>query len=254
MEISIIMPFRNDTKYLERSIDSVLSQSLPPKELILIDDHSDKEQLRIAKKIIASFAKKVEIRLVHNEEMGIASALNLGLSAASSKWLSFLDADDFYDPNRFFEISESLKSKQSTEFVFTDFNFYNEQSQLDVKSDSARPADLEQYSALLSRCHKMNGNTAMKHGHIVRSMSNVLISKSLCKKIGGFRDLGLFLDYDFCLRAMVRTETFWLRKKLLGITHRRDGYSTKNRGDYAIELIQIKSNYLMEKILHAVDA
>jgi len=90
---SVIITTFNDAKFLERSIPSVIKQSLKPKEIIIIDDGSDNDN---AEKIVNSFRSQTRIPIVFNKQKngGPSSARNVGIKLAKGEFILFIDADD----------------------------------------------------------------------------------------------------------------------------------------------------------------
>lgn len=90
-KISVIVPVYNAEKYLDRCIQSVLQQTYPNWELILIDDGSKDESGSIADQY-----KQTEdrIRVIHQQNAGVSTARNQGLDMATGNYIAFLDADD----------------------------------------------------------------------------------------------------------------------------------------------------------------
>lgn len=92
MIFSIILPVYNSEKFLDKTINSVLDQSYPNFELIIIDDKSTDNSLKIANKFQR---KDSRIRLISQpENKGVASARNIGLKKVKGKYILFLDSDD----------------------------------------------------------------------------------------------------------------------------------------------------------------
>lgn len=90
-KISVIVPVYNAEKYLDSCIQSVLKQTYPNWELILIDDGSKDESGAIADRY-----KQTEnrIQVVHQQNAGVSAARNQGLDMATGDYIVFLDADD----------------------------------------------------------------------------------------------------------------------------------------------------------------
>lgn len=98
-EISVIVPVYNVEKYLQRCIDSILSQTLTDFELLLIDDGS----IDASGKICDEYAEKDErVRVFHKKNGGVSSARNMGLDNARGKFITFIDSDDWIDKNHLF--------------------------------------------------------------------------------------------------------------------------------------------------------
>lgn len=89
--VSIIVPVYNAERYLNRCIDSILSQTMPDFELLLIDDGSKDKSGRICDEYSE---KDARVRAFHKPNGGVSSARNLGLANASGEWITYVDADD----------------------------------------------------------------------------------------------------------------------------------------------------------------
>ncbi|KAG4097223.1 nucleotide-diphospho-sugar transferase [Neocallimastix lanati (nom. inval.)] len=100
IKISVIIPVYNTELYLERSIQSVLNQTLKELEIICIDDSSSDNSLNILNKL-----KKEDyrIKIIHlDENKGPSISRNTGINIANGEFIGFLDSDDYVD-KRFFE-------------------------------------------------------------------------------------------------------------------------------------------------------
>lgn len=95
--ISVVMPAYNSSRFIREAIVSVLSQTDPDFELIVIDDGSTDDTLNIA----CSFAKRdSRVRVIEAEHGGISKALNLGIQNAKYDWIAIMHADDVALPHR----------------------------------------------------------------------------------------------------------------------------------------------------------
>lgn len=88
--ISVIIPTFNGERYLEEALQSAVGQSLPPSEVIVVDDGSTDSSAEIAE----SFGDPV--RCIRQANTGVAGARNRGLSAARAEFIAFLDHDDLW--------------------------------------------------------------------------------------------------------------------------------------------------------------
>ena len=95
-EISIIVPVYKVEKYLNRCIDSILAQSFPDFELILVDDGSPDKSGKICDDYAA---KDSRVKVIHKENAGVSAARNSGLAMSSGSYIMFCDSDDFVDKN-----------------------------------------------------------------------------------------------------------------------------------------------------------
>ena len=95
-KISVIMPTFNSEDFVQRAISSVIKQSFKDWELIIIDDGSSDNTL----KIVNSYtAKDGRIKLVKSLKNGAGAARNLGIDSSKADLIAFIDSDDYYDVN-----------------------------------------------------------------------------------------------------------------------------------------------------------
>jgi glycosyltransferase involved in cell wall biosynthesis len=102
--VSVILPHYNSSMYLESALLSVMRQSHPDIEIIVVDDCSDEEHFRKAKEICQQYDIDIH-RLEVNS--GPARARNEGILRSKGNWLLFLDADDLLTPH---SIAHRLKA------------------------------------------------------------------------------------------------------------------------------------------------
>ena len=104
--LSIIIPIYNVESYLRKCIDSVLSQTYQDWELILVDDGSSDN----CPEICDEYAQKDErILVIHKENGGQGSARNQGLNVAKGDYISFIDSDDYIEPEMYAVMIEALE-------------------------------------------------------------------------------------------------------------------------------------------------
>jgi glycosyltransferase involved in cell wall biosynthesis len=129
-KISVIIPVYNVEKYLERCIDSVLSQTFTDFECILIDDGS----LDNSGKICDEYAKKdVRIKVIHQENGGVSCARNAGLDIAQGEWITFIDSDDWVDEN-YLELMYNNAVNNNCELSICGWRSIDENGKLMAKS------------------------------------------------------------------------------------------------------------------------
>lgn len=93
--ISVIIPVYNASKYLHRTIDSVLNQTYKDIELILVNDGSKDDSLSVCR----YYENKDErVVVIDKENGGVSSARNVGIDKATKKYISFMDNDDYMIP------------------------------------------------------------------------------------------------------------------------------------------------------------
>lgn len=121
-EISIITPFYNSEKYIEKCISSVINQSFGNFELILINDCS----IDNSEKIIEKFTFDKRIKLFSKENEGQGVARNFALNKANGNIILYLDSDDWLEENALCEIVEKFKKNNPDILIFNAYKFFDE--------------------------------------------------------------------------------------------------------------------------------
>jgi glycosyltransferase involved in cell wall biosynthesis len=119
-KVSVILPTYNCARYLQESIDSVLSQDLKDKELIVVDDGSTDD----TKQAVSRYSAHPEVVYLHQEHGGLPAARNAGLKRAAGEHISFIDADDIYLPGRLSRQAAILDSDRRTDIVYTAWRYF----------------------------------------------------------------------------------------------------------------------------------
>ncbi len=101
-DLSVIIPYYNSYRTIERALKSVIHQTFTPREVIIIDDASEGKKNKIVlKKIKASYSKYIKILIFRLEKnQGVSDARNFGWEKASGKYIAFLDSDDLWHPKK----------------------------------------------------------------------------------------------------------------------------------------------------------
>lgn len=107
VKISAIVPNYNHAAFLPRCLDALLRQTFPPVEILVIDDGSTDDSLRVMERFAAEHAS---IRVLRNDKnSGVCYTLNRGLEAAKGDFVTFLAADDQVLPDLFLRCAEMLQ-------------------------------------------------------------------------------------------------------------------------------------------------
>lgn len=116
-KISVIMPIYNCEKYLKRSIESVLKQTYKKLELILINDGSTDNSLKVCREYER---KDDRVQVIDKENGGVSSSRNAGLEIATGEYVTFVDADDWIEPCMY-EIMLKQFDNSNIDFVLCDY-------------------------------------------------------------------------------------------------------------------------------------
>ena len=129
MKISVYITSYNKTQYIEQSINSVLSQTLKPFEIVIIDDASQDGSQEVIKSYASQYPDLI-FPIFNENNLGIANCRNKALRVLNGDLVTFLDGDDFFYPNKLeLEYKQLIKS-QNTQVVYSNFNYLNESGKI----------------------------------------------------------------------------------------------------------------------------
>ena len=202
--VSVGMPFLNAAKYIHEAVDSVLAQTYPRWELLLVDDGSTDSSSGIAKGYAARHPDRIQyLRHADGGNHGISAARNLALRSARGKYIGFLDADDVWLPHKLGRQVGMLESNPAAQMVYGHYQYWYSWTGRpeDQKRDFTPPLGVEPGlvmtpPALLTRLYPLGeGRTP--------SMSDLLVSRALALEIGGFEEQfgGLYEDHAFLVKV-----------------------------------------------------
>ena len=122
-KISVIIPVYNVCNYLDRCIQSVLTQTYKDLEIILVDDGSTDE----SGKLCDIYKERDErIIVIHQKNQGVSCARNAGINIASGEYIGFVDADDYIEKNMYEELSSKIYfGNVKNEIIVCSFNRIN---------------------------------------------------------------------------------------------------------------------------------
>ena len=126
--ISVIIAVYNGGLTIRRAIESVLAQTYPAHELIVVDDGSTDGTAAV----VAQFGDR--IRYIRQPNAGVSAARNAGAAAATGEWLAFLDADDWYYPDRLRWHAEWIDRDPSLDFLTGDYDYRRQDGSLISRS------------------------------------------------------------------------------------------------------------------------
>jgi glycosyltransferase involved in cell wall biosynthesis len=113
--VSVLINCYNYGRYVAEAIESALSQSVPPDEIIVVDDGSTDE----TPKVLERYSGHSLVKVLRQRNEGQMGAFVAGMEAASGDLLFFLDADDKYEPSHIAKVTRVFAENKDVDFVFT---------------------------------------------------------------------------------------------------------------------------------------
>ena len=208
MKISVIIPVYNAEKYVTNAVESAL-QFDEVFEVILVEDQSPDNALEVCKALAEKHEKVKLFQHPDRGNHGAGASRNLGIKAASGEYIAFLDADDFYLPNRFYAEKEFFKNPD-VDGVYGAIGVH-------YWSEKAKEQYFNIYQDKLTTVYKNHpardvfpGLIGMRGSFGLFSIDALTIRKSALKKMDTLMktDLKLHQDTDFLMRLAFYTKLY----------------------------------------------
>ncbi len=185
--VSVVIAFHNGSRWIERALNSVKSQTVPCDEIVVVDDGSSTSE----SDFLRSLAKDFDFRLVHQDNAGQSAARNLGFQESVSDFICLLDQDDYFLPNHI-EHLLSIAQIADPKFAYS----YGDLHRIDEAGHLLSSSSINIEAA---HPHKDVQTMIATNMHILPSAT--IIRRSAFLDIGGFDpELRGYEDDDLFLR------------------------------------------------------
>jgi glycosyltransferase involved in cell wall biosynthesis len=221
--VSVVIPVYNGARFLSRAIDSVLAQTYPAVEVVVVDDGSTDD----SRALVAGYGDRVVA--VHQANGGVAQARNAGILASRGELVAFLDQDDWWRPEKVAAQVRVFQSDAEIGLVHTGVGHYDEQAQAFVGRLNPHDAPHE----LVGYCYErlLLGNSIYN--------ATVMVRRAALDAVGHF-DASIagntVADYELWLRVAQRFALAYVPEELAVFRLHADQGTWKRRDMLAAEL------------------
>lgn len=205
--VSVVIPTFNSQDTIKAALESVFTQSVPPDEVIVVDDESSDNTCAV---ITSNFP---QVNLIKKHNGGPSSARNLGIKNAKSQWIAFLDADDIWAKDKLLLQLEVIKENPKAVLIATSWTSSAHQL---MHSETTRPQ-------VLSKKHLWTSDILVLNRF---QTSTVLARRAQLDQLGSFiPELDGAEDWDMWLRLSKLGEVILLDEPLVYYRDTAGGYS-----------------------------
>jgi len=227
--VSVIMPCYNAEAYLEEAVGSVMGQSYPNVELILVDDGSTDRSIEIANQLITTHPGR--ITLLTQQNLGPYPARNLGMQHARGEFIAFLDADDWWTT----DCLEKLRAALASSNAVLAYCGWQNIGATDRSNDPHIPPDYEQGD----KAEQFLRAAAPWPIHAALTRSDTL------REVGGFdTNWRTCMDYDLWLRIGVGNRIVLVPEVMAFYRHKVTGQITSKQWVQAENTRQVKKKFV----------
>jgi glycosyltransferase involved in cell wall biosynthesis len=207
--ISVIVPLYNHAQYIEATIASVRSQTHKNFELVVVDDGSTDTSPQLVKSV-----DDPRVFYVYQENQGAHAAINNGIALSHGDYISILNSDDLYAPDRLETCLKTINTDERIDAVFSFIDYIDESGLLLKSSDGTDErwkSGWSKYS--FSEDHPLY--LQLLQGNFLKTTSNLFCKRSVFSRFGVFRNLRYCHDYDFFLRLAFAGKAELIHRQLL---------------------------------------
>ena len=233
MSLSVVVVNYNNSRFLRKALDSAVTQSLQPAEVVVTDDCSTDESCAI----VAEYARRHPfVRLRRNaRNLGPAGNRDAGIRACTSNHFVTLDSDDWFESGALEAINGRLCADGEKKIVISNFRVARDEDTPLFTIDTSSYCSLannEQLFAIAARKRFIPGN-------------QLAMATDLYSLLGGLRlSLRLYEDWEFVLRATLAGVT-WAHSGVVAYSYRKSGVglsSSANQWTHARHLLRVAAS------------
>lgn len=200
-DVSVVVPLYNKAPYIERCINSILNQRLPPRQILVIDDGSTDGGAELVERRYG-----IAVHVIRQKNAGVSRARNLGAAMSSQPYVAFLDADDEWRPTYIEEVM-SLASEFPQCALFA--------TAYDIADELGQRSDSSHNTVAHGRGIIADYFSAAVRGWSPFCSSSVTFRRNTFLAIGGFNAaLGYGEDIDLWVRTAIATKIAYVSKPL----------------------------------------
>jgi glycosyltransferase involved in cell wall biosynthesis len=208
-DVAVVIPCHNYGRYLAEAIASALGQTVPPREIIVVDDASTDDSADVAARFPVRYLR-------HERPRGAAAARNTGWRAASAPLVAFLDADDAWLPAKLQRQLDALAQRPRAGLVYCDLE----------RVDGSTGRTIDRWSRHMPPQQGWVWHQELKRNFV--QTSAVLVPRSILAEAGGFDEsFAAWEDIDLWVRIARRHPFAYVPEPL--VRYRMHGQGLSNR-------------------------
>lgn len=235
IKISVIMTVKNGENFIQKSIQSIMQQTLSPCEIVIVDDGSTDQTKILVEKL--SLQTDIPINFIETGGIGRAKALNLAIENTRGNWVANLDVDDLWHQKKL-ELQAQVIQQSTESFIVTDSIIID-----DIGTLLEDIGEMGNYE--ISELDKKSFYLKNPVNH-----SSIIMRKSILQDINLYNEkLSKQIDLDMWVRILENNYKFVLiRKKLTAKrVHKEQSFESKQRFQYILGAF-IQHNKLLNKL------
>jgi glycosyltransferase involved in cell wall biosynthesis len=240
MKISVYITSYNQKEYLIQAVQSVLSQTLKPSQIVLVDDCSTDGSREVIEGYVSRYADLIT-PIYHAQNQGVARSRIDGVEAATGDYVSHVDGDDRFLPSKLEKEAALLTDTANAQIAFSDYYYIDDEgSRTGHWTDSQKPPVRDVFCRTFARDFPK------------RSLfRNELTERQAWKEIGYYDpNLSLYEDYEMLIRLTKQLRVAYHDEPLSEYRIHEAGLSRARAAEHlaALSYIYEKNKYLLDDL------
>jgi len=219
-DISVVIPTYNGSKFIEDTIKSIYSQTVLPREIIVVDDVSTDNTKEIIERLQDISPIPLHFIQLDKNSGGPAKPINVGIEKAKGEYIAICEQDDLMLPNKIEMLDKFIQIDPRVEFIISKYEvlIYS-----DVKNCTVRDSSYSEFEDIIKKSLKgpyfyLDKKSAYQKALqkcFAVSLSNMCFSKRLWDDMKGFNEeLKRIVDWDFLIRVSYSNNIGWINYPL----------------------------------------
>ncbi len=237
---SVVIPSYNHARFLDETLSSVAAQTVPPDEVVVVDDGSTDGSLELLRRREAR-----GVRVLTQANAGAHAALGRGVEASTGDLVFLLTSDDRFPPGRIEAMTRTFAADPSLDFAVSWIQVIDAKGRrLDVKKAwrNLPPWPCERPERSFSATEEPAWN--LLQGNYATTTSNFVFTRRLWRELGGFLPLRFAHDWDFALRAARRAPPRVIEEALVDYRVHDDNTIRKDRREMEFEVLWVLARHI----------
>jgi len=241
-KISVIIPSYNYENFIEEAINSVIRQTFKDFELIIVDDGSSDNSVKVIEKYVEKYDNIFLFTHENSQNMGLAASVQLGLQNARGEYITFLECDDFWHEDYLKEKIAVFEKYPETGIVFNDVEALGDENRINLLKgffdDCRKRCVGKAYPASLSH------ETLMLE--TISNFSSGMVKKSILQKLNFNPPIAPYLDWWLFSQITFLYPAYFINKKLTNLRLHTKSYIANTKNQITVQDKKNMFNKLLE--------
>lgn len=176
--VAVLMPCHNYAEYVGEAVRSIAEQSVPPTEMLVVDDGSTDDSAQVLRDLADELGDKIPLRIVSQDNHGLIQVLNEGVTATSAPYILFVSADDRTRPQLIERLADALDDDPEAGVAYSKMALFGDEKGVHLTYPFS------------------TGRLIFDHNYVPGA---AMVRRTALEAVGGFRALQAHEDWDFWL-------------------------------------------------------